>query len=132
MLEPFVKGIPWLSPDSFAVAKQLRGKPFALGNRLATIDLDDFFLSGSPLDISRIIGDFVAGELAILIRAALFFVLCNQFVLTNSCDHPFECKRGSGIGLLHSSHVTNLLFYIVAERDCSIIVGFMMIFCAIL
>ena len=101
--------------DSFTTARHLRNYRLPDTGRVAVIDMDDFFLTGDSIDVSRVIASAFEPSLSAIIRHAVFFLLDSQYVVTTTAPHAFKCTRGGGIGLLHSGHVTNAFFFLAVE-----------------
>ena len=74
-----------------------------------------FYLSGSPCQISIAVATVVDPELRSVFTDGLLFLLENQYVLTETLNPTYKCIEGSGMGLLHASHVCNVLFSVMVE-----------------
>ena len=118
VLESSIAKIPWLAKDSHAVLGTLQKLRLTPDTIATQIDFKDFYLSGDTETISREISQYFSADkrLCELLHASIFFLLDHQFVLSKTLDSAFKCVSGSGIGLLHSSALSNLLFYIRVER----------------
>jgi len=84
---------------------------------VAKVDLKDFFLCGQPSNIADCVSRLIENdpELRSLVHRAIFFLLNNQYVISNTLDYTFKCISGSGIGLKISAVLANLYFYSVVE-----------------
>ena len=86
--------------------------------KLATLDVKDFFLSGSLPDLISDCMFFYNGPHAALLREALFFLLDSQYVVPlgthiGEDESPavvHQCIEGSGMGLMHSGIIAILSF----------------------
>lgn len=83
---------------------------------MACYDLKDFFLSGSSSELANDVSSGFSGAKVPLIKQSTFFLLENQFVVAESLPHVYRCFLGSGMGLGHSGHISNLAFYRRVER----------------
>jgi hypothetical protein len=114
-LEPLADR-PWIVKDTSTFVDRCRGMSVTSNSRMSTFDLKDFFLSGTPNHIATTISSaFDDVGLKAVMHDALFFLLDNQFVITQCADSMYKCTRGSGIGLLHSALVASVLFILDVE-----------------
>ena len=75
-------------------------------------DVKDFFLSGVPDNIVNISTEHMVGERKALARRVLKHLLDHQFVTTPFAkDRLWQCVRGTGMGLPHSSATSDAAFY---------------------
>jgi len=117
VLEPIAKEIQWSYQDSFAVRSALLSVVVNSTCVVAKVDLKDFFLSGDASDISREVSMLVDNlALRDLVFSALFLLLDNQYVVTNTLQSTYKCIKGSGIGLRISAVVASLYFYAKVEQ----------------
>jgi len=116
-LDPVVQAIPHLMKDSFAFRAALKSISFTIPTtaRMAVIDIKDFFLSGSPVDLSNDVSTSFSGSEADMIKETSFTLLDNQFVAASSLECAYRCYCGSGIGLRHSPNISNLAFFNAVE-----------------
>ena len=80
------------------------------GSKLVTIDLKDFFYSGTIMDLIDDCAYFVVAPITSFLKEALRILLNYQYVCLGSTATFFKCIRGSGMGLPHSGTVANLSF----------------------
>ena len=119
VLDPFVRNIPWLMPDSLSVHNSLHEVAVSESTIVLLIDLKDFFLSGSDSLICDAISNFIGGtsDFRSIFCKALYHLLSTQYVRSETLGCLHRCVLGSGIGLRHSPHVANLLFFILVEQE---------------
>ena len=115
MLQP-ICDVGWLLRDTGHFVQKLKSVTIASGYKQGCIDLKDFYLSGEPCEIAEEVSKAFSGTLRGIIYDSIFFLLNNQLVVTQSLGSFFKCMRGSGIGLLHSAHLTSAMFILTVEK----------------
>jgi hypothetical protein len=115
ILTPILSQLPWLVPDTQGARQLIKSARVKASDVLAAIDLKDFFLSGTATEVTDGVGSLVPLGIRSVFKHALFFLLDNQYVLTTLHSYLYKCISGSGIGLLHSAHVSNALFFARVE-----------------
>ena len=116
VLTPKLAGLEHLVKDSGTFVDRTHGIVVPPTAKLVCIDLKDFYLSGSPNEISIAISGLFQGEMAALVKEALYLLLDNQYIISSSLGYFYKCAKGAGIGLLHSAIVASLLYYIKVEK----------------
>ena len=100
--------------DSLQAKDLLHNKVVPAGTKLSTLDIKDFYMSGST-DV--LLSDCVSafeGECALqtLVAEVLFLLLDSQYiVLRSDKSMHFKVVEGSGMGLLFSGAVASLSFF---------------------
>ena len=99
--------------------------------RLATLDLKEFFMSGTACELLEAVMSVYSGPCPGIVSDVLFFLLDNQYIILESNARNliadqfeskldslqsttpmiFKCICGSGMGLPHSGIVANISFY---------------------
>ena len=120
LLVPLLEKLPHIAKDSFHM-KSLLESTFcvpARTRRLACLDMKDFYLSGEDHIIATTISEAVPydSRTKALLHRAIYLLLSCQFVTIQTRSTYFQCCQGSGIGLSHSSAITNYAFYVVCEQ----------------
>ena len=77
--------------------------------RVAKVDLKDFYVSGTPAEVSTLVSTVIDRTFRDVFTDALLFLLENQFVMTETLYSTYQCIAGSGMGLLHAANVSNVL-----------------------
>ena len=114
VLKPLVTR-EFLVKDSRAFSKAVCQASVTQSSRMCAVDLKDFYLSGDPFTIAADVSSAFEGILRTLVRESIFFLLDNQYIISQQCGSFFKCCKGSGIGLLHSGHLTSALYVITVE-----------------
>lgn len=119
-LDPLLRDLPHIQKDSMAMKQFIQATP-ALSSEaeLCTIDLKDFYLSGTASELARDLMTHLPWDQHSkdLMHQAVYMVLTHQYVHVPAQPYVYKCAKGSGIGLSHSAGITNLVFsYIVESR----------------
>ena len=115
-LKPVLHLLCHVIHDSHEFKRRVHNAAFPAGSRMATVDVKDFYLSGSAAEVSRDVSSLFQGGLASLIQEAIFNLLDNQFIYASLLQSFYRCFHGTGMGLKHSGHCANLAFYVAVER----------------
>lgn len=121
---------PRLQEISREFKRKVFGATFSSGSKQTTADIKDFFLSGDLRDLVGDICHYFSGDMQILVRDVMTFLLNTEYVIPLSnasmCKEGIEgldgdtivykVVRGSGMGLIHSGHIANLSFFHRVER----------------
>ena len=109
--------VSWIAKDSQQVRTVVKQLHFTASTVFHKYDIKDFFLSGEELQIATdVSADFDDPTLRHLLFRSLLCLLSQQIVISKTLDCLHRCKKGSGIGLVHSPSVSNYMFYIRVER----------------
>ncbi len=100
----------WILRDSRHFADTVKLVRVSEGFKQAGFDLKDFYLSGDPNPVAKIVASNFSEPLRSLLHDGIYFLLDNQYVISLSCGSAYKCMKGSGIGLLHSGHLSSVLF----------------------
>lgn len=103
-----------LLKDSFALVKRLRRTRVRPHGRLVKVDIKDFYMSGLHSDLARDAASIFKGTIRDTVRHFILFVLQSQLVTFNGTC--FKVRNGSGMGLLFSGELSDLCYYLAAEK----------------
>ena len=115
-LKPILHSLCHVIQDSHEFKRRVHNAAFPAGSQMATVDVKDFYLSGSAAEVSRDVSSLFQGGLAFLIQEAIFNLLDNQFIYASLLQSFYRCFHGTGMGLKHSGHCANLAFYVAVKR----------------
>ena len=83
---------------------------------MATVDVKDFYLSGSPSEVASDVSSLMDAPLAALVKETIYSLLDNQLIFSMFLQCFYRCYNGTGMGLKHSGHCANLAFYAAVEK----------------
>ena len=86
VLSPLIASMSWLIPDSQTAVSRLKACVVNPTDKLATVDLKDFFLSGSASEVAVGVGAMVDVSLRVVFIQAVYFLLDNQYVYCLYCS----------------------------------------------
>ena len=112
--------LPHLLRDTDHLLQKVRCLRFPSDHRLLKIDIKDYCMSGNYNELPKSCASTVAIQHQSAFRELLNTVLRNQFVETMNSSGVKEVFRvlvGSGIGLLCSGEVSDVCFYVSAEKN---------------
>ena len=107
--------VPWTRQDTAHFTQAVKTCVVDADSKSGCFDLKDFYLSGEAFDIAHDVSCYFSGALKSIVFDAIFFLLDNQYVITNRLASLYKCTRGSGIGLLHAGHLTSAHFILKVE-----------------
>ena len=83
------------------------------------LDVRDFFLSGAHSDLVDVcLSDIAAGPQKEVVSDVLWFLLWHQYVQSKALPgRRWRPVRGSGMGLPHSSHLSDWALLCLVEKD---------------
>ena len=77
---------------------------------MACSDIKDFFLSGTPMQVSADVASLFEPPLSDLIRNVVCTLMESQYALASLLQELYFCVKGAGIGPFHSGFLTQLCF----------------------
>ena len=113
-LQPILDSLDHVVTSSQEVIRRLQGSRAWVSTRFSKLDVKDFFLAGEQKELVETISAAFHGELQVLVRDAVNFLLYRQYVQVGDTLHHAE--SGSGMGLIHSGHLSDVCFYLLAEK----------------
>ena len=84
------------------------------------IDFDNFFMSGSPSDLTRLASTLIAADIRPVFSRALRFLLDHQYIKCQWSHGLWRAVMGSGMGLRHSSVVCDAAVVALIERKFAV------------
>ncbi|CAK0832594.1 unnamed protein product [Prorocentrum cordatum] len=108
-LREVIKRYPHVVRDSADAARKLMSTRLDPRDHLCTMDVKEFFMSGTTEELVNDILHFFSGRLRVLIERALYLLLDNQFITASTLPgRCFKVVLGTGMGLPHSGDVADL------------------------
>ena len=116
-LDKVLKRLPHVMTSTHDLANKLQQVEIDFPIGLARIDVKDFFMSGTCTDFVTCAGLLPLKERQNVVDAIQF--LCNhQFLVADAVPHTlWQVKTGTGVGLIHSSQLCDLAYYMHAEHQ---------------
>ena len=102
--------------DSAELASQAHGVHVAQGAKMATVDIKEFYMSGTIEQLHHDCMQMYSGPFFSLVSESLFLLLDWQYVVPSASSTIFKVVEGSGMGLSHSPVVASLSFAYRVER----------------
>lgn len=107
-----------LVPNSAAVTSALRGRVYSHGVVGAKLDIDEYFLTGTPKElIDIVLQSCDTPEEKTLIPKVMELLLSNQFVASRNGQSISQVTRGAGMGLNFAGELADLTLCLLAERS---------------
>ena len=75
ILDPVLRALPLLVHDSQQFKGRVHNMPVPYGAKLVCVDVKDFFLSGSSIELADLVSSLFSGALASMMREVLYFLL---------------------------------------------------------
>ena len=118
VLDDELKQLPHLLMSSEHLVSLLPGVIIEPGDKLVRIDLKHFFMSGDVASLSNGASAIVGNRAKhMLVKAVLDFLIFEQFIQSKYLPNRlWRVVKGSGMGLVHSSAVSDACLYTLAER----------------
>ena len=112
-IKPLLRARTHLLKDTDALIKKIQTLDIDDDDMLFTFDIHSFYLSGSHETLAEDVAWFFDGDLALLMKRAVYFILTNQYVAEDpaNCQDCYQVVSGSGMGINCSGDVANLVFY---------------------
>jgi len=117
ILKPILNRLSHVIRDSFEFRDRVQGQEFPDGFVMAVVDVKDFHLPGTPLEVSNDVASVVDGRLTATVRDVIYNLMDNQIVFAAFLQAFYKCFHGTGMGLVHSGHCSNLAFFAAVERN---------------
>lgn len=116
-LDKVLKRLPHVMTSTHDLANKLQQVEIDFPIGLGRIDVKDFFMSGTCTDFVTCADLLPLKERQNVVDAIQF--LCNhQFLVADAVPHTlWQVKTGTGVGLIHSSQLCDLAYYMHAEHQ---------------
>ena len=109
--------------DSAQLVKLLEGAVVPAGSIFIAGDISHFFMTGDSIDLASSASGIIDDDLTLKtkVRDVVFYLLENQYIVLGSCskdqhsNNMYKVQKGSGMGLSHSSSVSEAAFLHKAE-----------------
>ncbi len=108
--------------DSQDFVERLRNVEFRSDQFMVKVDVKDFFMSGTPSELTTPIVDSLPTATLkqrtykLLLLNVLDFLLENQYICSHYCpEEVFNVVEGTGMGLLHSGDLADAALFFLAE-----------------
>jgi len=109
---------PHILKDSMDLVRRLKlirlSSTFPL-LKFATIDIKEYFMTGEAFVLAEAASKVFEGQLRLLMRNILFFLLDSQYVVNSATGGMYKVVLGSGMGLPHSGAVCDAAMFHLAE-----------------
>lgn len=99
------------------VIKHIQSRSYPDSCCFANIDINDFYMSGRHDTILELCCKAIAGEHRDFMNSLLTCLLYYQFVWDPDSKRYYKVVSGTGMGARHSGSVSDLVFYLLAEKD---------------
>ena len=116
-LQPALARIPWLLRDSFDFVERLRRRTFPSNTIMIRLDIREFFMTGRHDDILSSCSGVVTESHQKSFGEMCRFVLGSQYVVPPfPTEEAYKVSVGTGMGLSCSGDLSNICFYVKAEK----------------